>query len=188
MLDIIPARGDIFWAKLEPVVGSEQGKSRPVLIISNNIMNEKASVVIIIPMTRAEEKVKAGPFNVSYQIPFVEVDDQGVRALARAGYHFQNNDGVLLCNQARTVSKNRLVGKVGRFINKKLIEQVESAIKDAYALEACDVCQIPLRPGGLACVRCGKQHRYRCIKCSTVSPVEYSYCPKCGGGIGSVGK
>lgn len=41
----IPLRGHIFWANLEPVMGSEQGGTRPVLIISNNLMNENASVV-----------------------------------------------------------------------------------------------------------------------------------------------
>lgn len=63
-----PIRGDIYWANLEPVAGSEQGGCRPVLIISNNLMNKKAPVVIAIPITRSGEKAKAGPFNLPYNV------------------------------------------------------------------------------------------------------------------------
>lgn len=56
-----PVRGEIYWANLEPVQGSEQGNSRPVLIVSNNLMNENAQIVIAVPLTRSGERTGPCP-------------------------------------------------------------------------------------------------------------------------------
>ncbi|MCC5467508.1 type II toxin-antitoxin system PemK/MazF family toxin [Pelosinus baikalensis] len=180
---LIPIRGEIYWANLEPVEGSEQGGCRPVLIISNTLMNETASVVMVIPMTRKEEKVRVGPFNISIPIKSVVQDANGISDLKDKGHYFAPQDGVLLCNHARTISKNRLIGVVGKCEDKQIIDAIENAIKHAFALEACNECGVPLRPNGLLCARCKRIHRIKCIKCGVVSPNTYKYCPNCGGGL-----
>lgn len=76
-----PIRGDLYWANLEPVKGSEQGGSRPVLIMSNNIMNRTAPIIVAIPMTRAEEKISAGPFNIPFKISTAEIIEENVKNL-----------------------------------------------------------------------------------------------------------
>ncbi len=55
-------RGDIYWADLNPVIGSEISKIRPVVIISNDINNEFADVVTILPITTTTQKIY--PFEV----------------------------------------------------------------------------------------------------------------------------
>ncbi|CAN5523189.1 hypothetical protein BH18ACI1_BH18ACI1_08100 [soil metagenome] len=55
-------KGEIYWANLNPTVGSEISKTRPVLIVSNNINNQYAATVTILPMTSTTEKIY--PFEV----------------------------------------------------------------------------------------------------------------------------
>jgi mRNA interferase MazF len=179
---IVPFRGDVYWANLEPVVGSEQGGCRPVLIISNTLMNESATIVIIIPMTRNEEKIKVGPFNISIPLAAICQDVTGISALRTKGHLFSPQDGVLLCNHARTVSKSRLIGKVGKCIDSLVIKEVENAIKHSFALDACE-CGVPLRPDGLICARCKINLRIKCVKCGLINSNKNNYCPMCGGGI-----
>lgn len=178
-----PIRGEIYYADLEPVKGSEQGGSRPVLVVSNNLMNETATIVMAVPMTRSEEKVKAGPFNVPYQIEKVQIDDESINQLRSKGYYYAPVNGVILCNQARAVSKDRLIGKVGLLTDKIVIKQVEAALIHSFALMACDDCAIPLRPNGLRCIKCGKVYRTKCTKCRMIFDINYNYCPYCGEGV-----
>lgn len=175
-----PVRGEVYWANLEPVVGSEQGNSRPVLIVSNNIMNEKATIVLIVPMTRANEKAKAGPFNIQYDPCILEIDELGVKNLLEKGHKYAPSGGVILCNQARAVSKDRIIGRVGYFKEKHILKQVEQALIDSFALDACDDCAIPLRPKGLTCPNCGKAHRVKCFTCGSVFDISFRHCPQCG--------
>ncbi|GMA50108.1 hypothetical protein GCM10025857_14650 [Alicyclobacillus contaminans] len=178
-----PKRNDIYWANLEPVQGSEQGGSRPVLIVSNNLMNKFNSVVLAVPMTRKGEKVKAGPFNVPYPISDVEVDKEVVAQLATSGHYFEEIDGVVLCNQARAISKKRLVGRIGNFKTRDTLKRVELAIIDAFGLHACIHCDIPLRPNALSCPQCGSLYRKKCASCGKISSIESRFCSNCGGRI-----
>jgi mRNA interferase MazF len=57
MVRIFPRRGEIYWVNLEPTIGSETQKTRPGLIISNDIGNEMSNMVIIAPIT---SKIKNG--------------------------------------------------------------------------------------------------------------------------------
>ncbi len=50
-------RGEVYWVKLDPIEGSEIGKTRPALVISNNINNEFADTVTVIPITSSVGKV-----------------------------------------------------------------------------------------------------------------------------------
>ncbi|MEJ3720066.1 type II toxin-antitoxin system PemK/MazF family toxin [Paenibacillus polymyxa] len=175
-----PTRGDIYWADLKPVKGSEQDGLRPVLIISNDLMNETSSVVLIIPMTKNGEKAKAGPFNIEYKLKDIIQFQVGVDSLSRGDYSFEFMDGTLLCNQSRAVSKNRLKVKLGKFNSKEVFADVKEAIVHSFALEACDECAIPIRPGGTHCPKCRKKHKKKCRKCGTVIDLLFNYCPKCG--------
>lgn len=177
-----PLRCEVFWANLEPVKGSEQGGSRPVLIISNNLMNESAPVVIAIPMTRSGEKPKSAPFNIFYKSSQILVNTNAVEELAKLGHYYAPVDGILLCNQGRTIAKTRLIYRLGAFSDMDVIRRVEEAIKHSYALEACDICGIPLRTDGLICVRCRRTYRTIC-DCGAVVKLEFNYCPVCGRGI-----
>ncbi|MBZ4688655.1 MAG: Toxin-antitoxin addiction module toxin component MazF (an endoRNAse) [Clostridiales bacterium] len=175
----LPNRGDVFWANLEPVEGSEQGGSRPVLIISNNLMNHKSPVVIIVPMTTKTEKINKGIFNIPYSINSLKIDKIAIEALRKKGHNFVMESGLILSTHSRCISKRRLHEKIGELKNTYIIKKVEYAIKDAFALEACTNCNIPLRPNGLTCGACGRIFRTKCL-CGKIISIDYNYCPHCG--------
>jgi mRNA interferase MazF len=87
----IPRFGDIFNVELDPVIGSEIGKQRPALVVSNNINNELSNTVTILPVTSSPIK-KRYPFEV-----FVP---KGIGGLTE--------DSRIKANQIRTVDKMRL--------------------------------------------------------------------------------
>ena len=89
-------RGDIYYAELNPVVGSEQGGTRPVLIISNNIGNRHSPTVIIAAITgRTQTKAK---------LP-THTEVKNFEGLDR--------DSIVLLEQIRTVDKKRLKQYMG---------------------------------------------------------------------------
>ena len=102
-------RGDIFWADLDPVRGSEQGKTRPVLIIQNDIGNENSPVTIVACITSNLSR-KDYPTNV-----FITAKETGL-----------NSDSVVLLNQIRTLDKTRLQNKIGSIPKLKMIEVGEA--------------------------------------------------------------
>ncbi len=111
MMKTAICRGDIFWAELDPVVGAEQGKTRPVLIIQNDVGNERSPVTIIACITSNLAR-KDYPTNVCI--------------LAKeTGLDF---DSLVLLNQIRTVDKTRLKKKIGHVPAHKMLE-VDEALK-----------------------------------------------------------
>jgi mRNA interferase MazF len=104
-------RGDIFWADLDPVRGSEQGKIRPVLIIQNDVGNENSPVTIIACITSNLAR-KDYPTNV-----FISAKETGL-----------TSDSVVLLNQIRTVDKTRLTRKIGHVPDHRMLE-VDEALK-----------------------------------------------------------
>ena len=84
------ARGDIWLASLDPTVGSEIQKTRPVLVVSPDSMNEHLRTVVIVPMT-------SGSHPAGFRIPI----------------HFASKDGLLLLDQMRAIDKRRLKKKMG---------------------------------------------------------------------------
>ena len=104
-------RGDIFWADLDPVRGSEQGKIRPVLIIQNDVGNENSPVTIIACITSNLAR-KDYPTNV-----FISAKETGLTF-----------DSVILLNQIRTVDKTRLTRKIGHVPDHRMLE-VDEALK-----------------------------------------------------------
>ena len=109
-------RGDIFYADLSPVVGSEQGGIRPVLIIQNDVGIRHSATVICAAITSKMNKAKLPTH--------IEVD--------AAKYHLVKNSVVLL-EQIRTIDKQRLKDFVCH-VDKKLMLQVEEALKISLEL------------------------------------------------------
>lgn len=107
---LIIRRGDIYYADLRPVVGSEQGGVRPVLIIQNEAGNKHSSTVICAAITSKMNKAKL-PTHVEI--------DAGRCALAK--------DSVILLEQVRTIDKQRLKEKVCH-ISDEIIEKVNNAL------------------------------------------------------------
>lgn len=109
-------RGDIYYADLSPVVGSEQGGIRPVLIIQNDIGNKYSPTVIIAAITSQINKAKL-PTHV--EISYTE--------------YGLNKDSVILLEQIRTIDKRRLKDKIGH-INNELMQQVNDALMISLGL------------------------------------------------------
>jgi mRNA interferase MazF len=118
-----PRRGEIYYADLDPVFGSEQGGRRPVLIIQNDPSNQYSPVVIIASITSTPARV-------------VRPTDVSISAGA-AGLTKQSR---ILLNQIRTLDKGRLERYVGR-LNAAQMAQVDEALKISLAL-------VPVRPPG----------------------------------------
>ena len=116
MSDFEVKRGDIFFADLSPVVGSEQGGVRPVLIIQNNIGNKFSPTVIIAAITSKISKPK--------------MPTQIVLVAKEVGLE---KDSVVLLEQLRTIDKQRLKDKVTH-IDEKLMQRVNNALKISVGL------------------------------------------------------
>ena len=93
----IVKRGDIYYASLSPVVGSEQGGIRPVIIIQNDVGNRYSPTVIVAAITSQINKAKL-PTHVE-----ISSEEYGL-----------NKDSVVLLEQIRTLDKRRLKEKIGR--------------------------------------------------------------------------
>lgn len=102
-------KGEIYWADLNPTIGSEISKTRPVLIVSNNINNQYADTVTILPITSSIGKIY--PFEV-----FLPIGEGGL-----------SNDSKAKANQIRTIDKQRLNQRIGKISDGKLSE-IEQAI------------------------------------------------------------
>jgi len=104
-------RGDVVLANLEPVVGSEQGRIRPVLIIQNDISNQNSPTTIIAPVT-SKVYSKEFPTNV-----FISKRDSSL-----------DRDSTILLNQIRTIDKARIMKKISN-LSSYLMKKVDLAIR-----------------------------------------------------------
>jgi mRNA interferase MazF len=109
-------RGDVFYADLSPVVGSEQGGVRPVLVIQNDIGNKYSPTIIVAAITSQINKAKL-PTHVEISAP-----EYGLP-----------KDSVVLLEQVRTIDKKRLREKIGRF-NDEMMEKVDDCLKISLGL------------------------------------------------------
>ncbi|MGN1116199.1 MAG: type II toxin-antitoxin system PemK/MazF family toxin [Candidatus Ornithomonoglobus sp.] len=110
-------RGDIFYADLSPVVGSEQGGIRPVLIVQNDVGNKYSPTVIAAAITSRINKAKM-PTHIELA----------------ANLYGLNKDSVVLLEQIRTIDKRRLREKIGR-LNSGMMTQVNSALFVSFGLQ-----------------------------------------------------
>ncbi|MCD4744336.1 MAG: type II toxin-antitoxin system PemK/MazF family toxin [Desulfobacteraceae bacterium] len=104
-------RGEIFLAALDPVVGHEIAKTRPVIIVSNNISNQYSGTVSIIPIT-SKKLSKIYPFEVH---------------LPKETSRLKKNSKAKT-DQVRTIDKARLIKPIGQ-LNNKLMKNIDIAIK-----------------------------------------------------------
>ena len=109
-------RGDIFYADLSPVVGSEQGGLRPVLIIQNDVGNRYSPTVIAAAITSRMGKTRL-PTHID-----VHADKMGLA-----------KDSVILLEQIRTLDKRRLKEKMGH-LDSTVMSRVNSAIAVSFGL------------------------------------------------------
>ena len=109
-------RGDIYYADLRPVVGSEQGGIRPVLIIQNNVGNRHSPTVICAAITSKMNKAKLPTH--------IEID------AVRYGIE---KDSVILLEQLRTIDKRRLKEKVCH-LDDAMLDKVNHALEISLEL------------------------------------------------------
>ncbi len=116
-------RGDIFYADLSPVVGSEQGGLRPVLIVQNDVGNKYSPTVIAAAITS-----KTGKTKLPTHIDVTHSAENSVGAgLAR--------DSVILLEQVRTIDKRRLKEHIGH-IDDYTMNRVNTALSVSFGLPA----------------------------------------------------
>ena len=110
-------RGDIYYADLSPVVGSEQGGIRPVLIIQNDVGNRHSPTVIAAAIT--------SKINKNHLPTHIELDARNY-GLAR--------DSIILLEQIRTLDKRRLKERMGH-VDREAMNRVDRAISISFGLE-----------------------------------------------------
>ena len=113
-------RGDIFYADLSPVVGSEQGGLRPVLIVQNDTGNRHSPTVIAAAITSQIGKARL-PTHIE---------------LSARNFGL-NRDSVILLEQIRTLDKSRLKEHMGK-LDETLMDKVDNAIAVSFGLGAAD--------------------------------------------------
>lgn len=109
-------RGDIYYADLSPVIGSEQGGVRPVLVVQNDVGNKYSPTVIVAAITSQINKAKM-PTHIE-----IKADDYGL-----------SRDSVILLEQIRTIDKRRLREKAGQ-IDEGLMWKINEAISISFGL------------------------------------------------------
>ncbi len=108
---MIMKRGDIYFANLDPTIGAEIKKKRPVLIVSNNANNKMAKTVTVIPITSNVKKIH--PFEV-----MLKIQDSKLPKNSKAQ-----------CQQIRTISKMRIQTKKVGQLNQDGMIKIHAALK-----------------------------------------------------------
>ncbi|NLY88203.1 MAG: type II toxin-antitoxin system PemK/MazF family toxin [Firmicutes bacterium] len=109
-------RGDLFFANLNPVIGSEQGGLRPVLIIQNDIGNTYSPTTIVAAVTSRIKRAKL-PTHVEI----------------KKNHSPLERDSVILCEQLRTIDKKRLTEKIGQ-LDEETMKKVNTALEISLEL------------------------------------------------------
>lgn len=110
-------RGDMFYADLSPVVGSEQGGIRPVIIIQNDVGNMHSPTVIAAAITSQTGKSKL-PTHIE-----INSKENGLKS-----------DSVILTEQIRTIDKSRLKEKIGHVEDKRILNRINNALEVSFGL------------------------------------------------------
>ena len=111
-------RGDMFYADLSPVIGSEQGGIRPVLIIQNDLGNKYSPTVIAAAITSQTNKTKL-PTHIE-----LGKNTEGLKS-----------NSVILAEQIRTIDKSRLKEKIGHINDANVINQINNALGVSFGLD-----------------------------------------------------
>ncbi len=118
-------RGEMYYADLSPVIGSEQGGVRPVVIIQNDVGNRCSPTVICAAITSKLDKAKM-PTHIG-----IEADADGLA-----------QDSVILLEQIRTIDKRRLRRRIGRLADSTMV-QVDEALRISLGLTGTRPCDSP---------------------------------------------
>ena len=110
-------RGDMFYADLSPVIGSEQGGIRPVLVIQNNVGNKYSPTVIVSAITSQLNKSKL-PTHIE-----LESEEFGLKS-----------DSIILTEQIRTIDKSRLKEKIGHINDERVMNKIDNALGVSFGL------------------------------------------------------
>jgi mRNA interferase MazF len=110
-------RGDVFWAYLDPTLGSEQAGRRPVVVVSRDAIHNATSIAVVVPLTNRVNKQ-----HIYHSQVEIRRDEGGLKA-----------DSVALCEQVRAISKERLREFLGH-LGAARIAQVDAALKVALDL------------------------------------------------------
>jgi mRNA interferase MazF len=108
---MMPRRGDIWWVALDPVAGSEIAKTRPAVVLTNDIVNQRRRTVVVVPLSSAPSA--SPPMLVA------------IRCAGR--------DAVAVIDQIRAVSKQRLRDRVGE-VSAPELAALEEALREVLDL------------------------------------------------------
>ena len=105
-------RGDVFWANLDPTIGVEIQKTRPVVVMSNDVINQRSQLVIVVPLTT----------NVTRLSPSHVLIPRGEGGLTE--------DSKALTEQIRAMDKQRLTTRIG-ILSPRFMRLIEQAIRNS---------------------------------------------------------
>jgi mRNA interferase MazF len=114
---IVPKRGDVYMARLDPKEGSEQAGQRPVIVVSRDAINQNSAVVVIVPVTDRSHKKTIYPSQV----------------ILKAGDGGLTKESVALGEQVRAISTSRFVRHMGHLAPASIAE-IGTALKIALDL------------------------------------------------------
>jgi mRNA interferase MazF len=114
-------RWDIYWADLDPTVGSEQsGDRRPVIVVSNDGVNKSLSVITVVSVTKLEAK-KRKPYTFEVLLPKGTVTNKYA--------------SIVMPQQIRAISKSRLLEKIGTLDNEDFRTAIENRLLEHLDIE-----------------------------------------------------
>lgn len=111
-------RGDIYYASLYGAIGSEQAGRRPVIIVQNDIGNENANTIIVLPITKKIDRKVKLPTHIYLKRSF------GLKIKS-----------TILTEQIRTIDKRRLGDFIGHIDDEKLIKAIDNALIIALGIK-----------------------------------------------------
>lgn len=115
---MVVKRGDVFYADLDSIIGSEQGGVRPVLVVQNNVGNKYSPTVVVLPISSAKKT------NMPMHIRIC-----GTKMLSK--------NSVIMAEQIRTIDRNRLQKYVGS-VDLEIMKKVEIAMKISIGVDRDD--------------------------------------------------
>ena len=115
---MIIKRGDVFYADLDPIIGSEQGGIRPVLVVQNNVGNKYSPTVVVLPISSAKK------INMPTHIRIYS-------------FKMLSKNSIVLAEQIRTIDRNRLKNYVGS-AGLEIMEKVDRAVKISIGVNVDD--------------------------------------------------
>lgn len=111
-------RGDVFYADLDSIIGSEQGGIRPVLVVQNNVGNKYSPTLVVLPLSTAKKPDLPTHINI-----------RGSRLLPK--------NSIVLAEQIRTIDRDRLLRYVGS-VGLEIMEKVDKAVKISIGVKIDD--------------------------------------------------